>query len=191
MVGSQCRPKANSGGGLWTAAKGLFVSHQDGYEIDLDENKSIQPTIEHGGYHERRDGTWDWESTPLSHNDTRGYHHADADADGEPGSLTFHADGQVVRSYTGNDVRNQPIDTAGGVNPSHLGSVTIAISTDAFVGSTATPATTQQRRPPPSSAKSRSRTLEPMSYLDVFESRRIGHVSRFGLLDPREVVYPS
>ena len=101
------RVKANSGNGFWTAAYLLPESHQDGYEVDLLENKGIQPYTYYGGFHDWRNGAWGWGSTPLSFNDTQAYH--DYAVDWEPGSLTFYVDGQAVRNYTGSDVPSQPM----------------------------------------------------------------------------------
>ena len=76
------RAKGNIGSGFWSAAYLLPISHQDGYEVDLFENKGIQPNTYFGGYHEHRDGNGNWGSTPLSFNETQGYH--DYAVDWEP-----------------------------------------------------------------------------------------------------------
>ena len=103
----EIRAKGNVGNGFWTAGYMLPVSHQDGYEIDILENKGINPNTYYGGYHDWRNGTWAWGSSPLSFDHSKDFH--DYAVDWEPGSLTFYVDGQVVRSYTGGDVPSQPM----------------------------------------------------------------------------------
>jgi len=101
------RMKGNVGNGLWSAAWMLPVSHQDGYEIDIVENRGIEPTTYWGGFHDWYLGKSDWGGTPLSFDETQAFH--DYAVDWEPGVLKFYVDGQVVRTYTGSDVPSQPM----------------------------------------------------------------------------------
>lgn len=102
-VSCQCA----AGSGIWSALWMLPISHQDGYEIDVLENKGLEPGNWYGGYHDWRDNTWAWGSSPMPFNGTTGFH--DYAVDWEPGSLTFYVDGKVMRSYTGSNVPSQPM----------------------------------------------------------------------------------